>query len=66
MKAVYHLPGLFEFYDLKKAFCRFSAATGTGSMTGVRSARSTALLPAAGGTEEEPDSETRNLLPQQR
>ena len=41
MSVFYHLPGLFEFYDLYKAFLPFSASTGNIFTSGVKSAPST-------------------------
>ena len=35
MKAYYHLPGLFEFYELYKEFLHCTASTGNISMTGA-------------------------------
>lgn len=34
-KAYYHLPGLFEFYELYEAFCRYIGSTESISMTGA-------------------------------
>ena len=35
-KAFYHLPGLFEFYELYRAFCRYLGNTENIFMIGVR------------------------------
>ena len=41
LTAHYHLPGLFEFYELYSVFCRFSASTAKCFTAGATSARFT-------------------------
>lgn len=49
VKAYYHLPGLFEFYELTACFFRYIGSTGTGFMTGVKSVRSMELRQIVSG-----------------
>lgn len=51
--AYYHLPGLFEFYELYEAFCRYIASTGSISMTGAGLAQYMVRLQTVSGAADE-------------
>ena len=52
-KAYYHLPGLFEFYELYEAFCRYIGGTGRLSMTGAGLAQYMVRLQTVSGAADE-------------
>ena len=54
VKAYYHLPGLFEFYELYRVFLPLYRETGTGFMTGVKSVRSMELRQIVSGAADVP------------
>ena len=51
-RVCYHLPGLFEFYELYKAFLPLFLSIVNIFMTGVKSVQFTVLLPIAFGAAE--------------
>ena len=55
-KAYYHLPGLFEFYELYREFLPCTGGIGNTSMTGAALAPSTEHRPTASGAGDAPVS----------
>lgn len=51
--AYYHLPGLFEFYELYEAFCRYIGSTESISMTGAGLAQYMVRLQTVSGAADE-------------
>ncbi len=62
-KVYYHLPGLFEFYELYCAFLPLYRNTENTFMTGVRSVPSMALLQIVSG---EADAQDLDLIIQKK